>query len=230
MSCAWLAAIIISVGSLSPTHAQTASPADSQTSAHRQQLPSLNRAEQFRALPGDALDISFPYVPEFNQTAVVQPDGMVILRNALPIRVSGLSLEQLTAKVREAYGQILRNPDVTVAPRDIEKPFFIAAGHVSRPGKYPVGEELDLTEAVAIAGGFTDQSKRSEVVLFRRVNGTSMFESHVYDLKKMLARTDLSEDPWVHPGDIVYVPQNTFSKVMRFVPSQNIGAYINPIP
>ena len=230
MSCIGSAVMMASLGTFALASAQTAPQADSRPAAHLQNLPLPSRADQFRALPGDTFDITFAYVPEFNQTAVIEPDGVLVLRNTAPIRASGLNLEQLTAKVREAYSSILRNPEVTVSPRDIEKPFFIAAGHVTRPGKYPLGDELNLTEAVAVAGGFTEQSQRSQVVLFRRINGTSIFESHVYNLKEMLARADLSEDPWVHPGDIIYVPQNRFSQIMRFIPSQNIGAYINPIP
>ena len=38
---------------------------------------------------------------------------------------------------------------------------------MEKPGKYDLRSDLTVTEAVAIAGGFTDKSKHSQVVLFR---------------------------------------------------------------
>src|SRR5207249_12035943 len=54
------------------------------------------------------------------------------------------------------------------------------------------------TEAVAVAGGFTDASKHSQVVLFRRVS-TRVVETHVLNLKSMLASRNLEEDPEFAP-------------------------------
>jgi polysaccharide export outer membrane protein len=178
---------------------------------------------------GDMLELTFPYVSEFNQSGTVEPDGSLALRDAPAIYVEGLTIQQLTEAVRAAYKSILRDPVITIAPKDIEKPYFVAAGYLAKPGKYVLGDEINITEAVAMAGGFTDQSQKSEVVLFRRVD-SKVFKTYVYDIKKLLAKKELGEGPWLQPGDIVYVPQNRFSKVMRFVPTQNIGAYFNPVP
>jgi protein involved in polysaccharide export with SLBB domain len=123
----------------------------------------------------------------------------------------------------------LRDPIINIAAKELDKPSFIAAGHLAKPGKYALGSETNITEAIAIAGGFTDQSQRSQVVLFSRVDEHT-FKATIYDMKKRLANRDLGENGWLEPGDIVYVPQNRLSKIMRFIPSQNIGAYINPIP
>lgn len=178
---------------------------------------------------GDLLDLTFPYVSEFNQSSTVGPDGSLALRDAPAVYAEGLTIQQLTEAVRAAYKSILRDPVITIAPKDIEKPYFVAAGYLAKPGKYVLGDEINITEAVAMAGGFTDQSQKSEVVLFRRLD-SKVFKTYVYDIKDLLAKKELGEGPWLQPGDIVYVPQNRFSKVMRFVPTQNIGAYFNPVP
>jgi protein involved in polysaccharide export with SLBB domain len=39
--------------------------------------------------PSDVLELRFPYVPEFDQTVTVQPDGYVSLRVVGDLRVAG---------------------------------------------------------------------------------------------------------------------------------------------
>ena len=73
-----------------------------------------------------------------------------------------------------------------------------------------------MAEAVQIAGGLTQQSKHSQVVLFRRVND-DLVETRLLNLKKMLNQRNLKEDAHLRPGDLVFVPQNTISKIARFL-------------
>jgi protein involved in polysaccharide export with SLBB domain len=86
-----------------------------------------------------------------------------------------------------------------------------------------------MTQAVAIAGGFTDASKHSQVWLFRRVSN-DWAETRQVDLKKMLKSGNLAEDAHVRPGDMLYVPKNALSKIKHFIPVTTVGTYLNPGP
>jgi|SRR5215469_1618734 len=55
----------------------------------------------------------------------------------------------------------LHDPEVTVLLKDFERSYFIASGEVTRPGKYELHGPTTVTTAVAMAGGFTQQSKHS---------------------------------------------------------------------
>ena len=177
---------------------------------------------------GDSFDVDFAFSPEFNQTVVVQPDGYVTLRGAGSLHVEGQTLPQLTDTIKKAYAGILHDPVITVALKDFEKPYFVAAGQVGKPGKYDLRSDLTLVEAVAIAGGFTEASKHSQVLLFRRVSN-EMVEARVFDVKKMLASHNLQEDPHLLPGDMLFVPQNAISKIRRYLPTSSLGLYANPL-
>jgi polysaccharide export outer membrane protein len=111
--------------------------------------------------------------------------------------------------------------------KDFEKPYFIAAGQVAKPGKYDLRSDLTVTEAVAIAGGFNDKAKHSQVVLFRPLRGGG-YEAKLLNVKKLLATRNLSEDVQLQPGDMLYVPQNELSKIRPFLPTSSMGAYYNP--
>lgn len=141
-------------------------PADSTNQIQLQQ-----RNPRYAIRAGDSFDINFELSPEFNQAAVVvQPDGFITLKSVGDIHVAGETVPQLTKTLHDAYDKILNDPPVSVVMKDFEKPYFTAIGQLNHPGKYDLRGDVTLTEAVAIAGGFTDNAKHSQVVLFRRVN------------------------------------------------------------
>jgi polysaccharide biosynthesis/export protein len=191
--------------------------------------PAFNsRINRYRIAPGDSFDINFDLSPEFNQTAVsVQPDGYITLRGVGDIKVQGQTVPELTQTLRKVYGKILNSPIISVVLKDFEKPYFVADGQIGKPGKYDLRGETTLTQAIAIAGGFTDASKHSQVLLFRRVNDDWM-EAKIINVKKMEKHGDLTEDPLLHPGDMLFVPKNTFSKIEHFIPTGNMGAFFQP--
>ncbi len=181
----------------------------------------------YRLHKSDVLDIKFAFEPEFDQVVSVQPDGFIALKGLDEIYVEGMKLPELSKAVRDAYLSVLHDPEINIFLRDFERPYFIAGGEVGRPGKYDLRSDITLTEAVALAGGFTDRSKHSQVVLFRRVT-PEIVESHLLNLKSMLKSRNLGEDIRVMPGDFVFVPQNTISKIKRFLPTSDMSLYSAP--
>jgi hypothetical protein len=45
----------------------------------------------------------------------------------------------------------------------------------------------------------------------------------------MMASRNLSEDIRINPGDMLFVPQNTYSKIKQFIPTPGMGMGM-PIP
>lgn len=183
------------------------------------------RAPRYQVRSSDVLQISFPITPEFDQTVMIQPDGYITLRGAGDVYIEGMTVPQAVDAIKTAYSKILHDPLIDVLLTDFEKPYFIAGGQVSKPGKYDLRGDTTVTEAVEIAGGFTDKSKHSKVVIYRR-EPTGWLEVSQLDLKKMLNRNDLTEDVHLHPGDLIYVPQNNMSKIKAFIPSTGLGMSI----
>jgi polysaccharide biosynthesis/export protein len=180
----------------------------------------------YRLHPSDVVEIDFVVAPEFNQTLTVQPDGCVMLKDSGMVEVQGLNMEEFSAAVRKAYQGYLHDPQVTVSLKDFERPYFIVGGEVGKPGKYELRSDTTVTEGVQIAGGFTQQSKHSQVVLFRRVN-EDLMETRLLNLKKMLKQRSLKEDAHLRPGDLIFVPQNQISKMARFLSKPSVSMYMN---
>ena len=174
------------------------------------------RHPRYRIQTGDSLELTFSLSPEFNQTVSVQPDGYISLRDAGDLYIEGTTAEQASQVIAKAYSKILRDPIVSVLLKDFEKPYFIAGGELKNPGKFELRGRTTVVQAIAIAGGFTESSKHSEVYLFRSVS-TEAMEVKKLNVKSMLARANLSEDLYLKPGDVIWVPQNMLSKLKGFV-------------
>jgi polysaccharide biosynthesis/export protein len=181
------------------------------------------RDSRYHLTSGDSFDVTFELSPEFNQTVTVQPDGYVTLKGVGDIRVQDQTVPQLTQTLRDQYSRMLNDPLIVVVLKDFQKPFFIADGQVGKPGRYDLRGNVTLTEAVAVAGGFTDAAKHSQVRLYRRVDDQWQI-AKIFNLKDMEKKGDLHEDPLIHPGDMLYVPKNTFSKVKPFIPYTGLSA------
>jgi polysaccharide export outer membrane protein len=175
------------------------------------------RNPRYRLRKGDTFDLELAFSPELNQTVAVQPDGYVTLKGVGSIFVEGETVPELEDSLKGAYAKILHDPVITIALKSFEMPYFIAAGQVSKPGKYDLRSALTVTEAVAIAGGFNDKAKHSQVVLFRPLQSGG-YEAKLLNIKKLLATRSLSED-------LVYVPQSAFSRIRPFLPTASMGGY-----
>ena len=214
----WLSAQEGNVKPIAEVPSSDATPSQPAT----QQLQ--QRDVRYRLAAGDSFDVSFELSPEFNQTVIIQPDGFVTLKAVGDVKVVGQTVPELTQTLRTAYGKMLNDPLIVVVLKDFAKPYFIADGQVTHPGRYDMRGTVTLTEAVAIAGGFTESAKHSQVLLFRRVND-EWLSAKIFNIKSMQKRGDLHEDPTLRPGDMLIVPKNMISKIKPFIPNSGMGAY-----
>jgi polysaccharide export outer membrane protein len=125
-----------------------------------------------------------------------------------------------------AYSKILHDPEITVLLKDFDKPYFTATGQVGHPGKYDLRADTTVAEALAIAGGMTEKSKDSQVLLFRRVS-SDWVSVKMLDVKAIY-KGQFDEDVHLHPGDMLFVPQNRFSKIKPFLPVWALSTYMTP--
>jgi polysaccharide export outer membrane protein len=210
-------------------NAQTVAPSSASPSAvsvstaNNSSKPALTfsqRYPRYKLRPGDTMALTFQYSPEFNQTVTVQPDGFIALREIGDVNVNSISVPDLKATLETDYSKILAKPEIGINLTGFDKPTFTVAGQVGRPGRYVLQGDTTVIEGIALAGGFTNASKHSQVVLVRRVDD-QWSHAQLLDIKKLMASEtrDLNEDPHLQPGDMLIIPQNRLSKIRSFIPS-----------
>ena len=113
--------------------------------------------------PGDVLRITVWRKPELSGEFIIASDGTVshpLYRN---VRVTGIPLPTVEARVRDFLGTLEENPQFVVEPLLRVS----VAGEVRQPNVYNLRLETSLAQAVAIAGGTTERGRRDRVVLVR---------------------------------------------------------------
>lgn len=174
------------------------------------------RDPRYRINKTDVLSVNFLFTPEYDQNLQVQPDGYVIPRGVSQLKAEGMTIPEFTESLQQAYGKILHDPVITVLPTNVVPAYFIAGGEVHSPGRYTFQGDTTVAQAISLAGGFTTAAKHSQVILYRRLNN-EWVEGRRVDLKHMLNSGNLSEDIHLEPGDMLYVPKNTVSKVQQWL-------------
>jgi polysaccharide biosynthesis/export protein len=193
------------------------------------------RNPRYRVQPDDGLVISFPLSPEFDQpihcmqttncSVVVQPDGYIDLEGAASVRVQGMTVPEVVEAVKRAYSGILHGPIVHVALVDFQKPFFLVLGQVGKPGQYDLRHDLTVTQALALAGGFSAGAK-TQVLLYHPISASTM-EVKRLNVKDILNGKNVNEEVHVSPGDMIFVPEKAITKFRKYVP-YGVGTGVYP--
>ncbi len=189
----------------------------------------LQTRQRYLIHPGDQLAVSFRLTPEYNQTVIVQPDGYIALTISGEVKVVSLTVEAAEAAVASSASARLKDPAVTVTPIGFEKPYFVVAGHVAKPGKYDMISDTTAMQALLLSGGPLDTGKVSQILLYRRINEKDA-QVKVINLKKLKHTSDLERDVTLQSGDMLYIPENTLTRITDIMRIGNtLGLYVNPL-
>jgi polysaccharide biosynthesis/export protein len=167
--------------------------------------------------PGDVLDIKFTYNPEFNELALpVRPDGRISLQLAPDVKVAGLTPSQVRDLLSKNYGAELKRPESAVIVRSFGSRKVFVDGEVAGPRFVDLIMPTTLMRAITQAGGMRETARLSNVIVIRpdfegKPVGTMV------DLRKVIDGTDFSQDIYLMPFDIVYVPKSNIARVDKFV-------------
>lgn len=125
--------------------------------------------------------------------------GNIIFPFVGPVEVIGLTLEETQEKIAEILNEYLKETTIIVKLVNFNITFV---GEVRRPGEYKIYQDnINVFEAIAMAGDISDYGNRNEVKLMRKTDdGTAL---HILDL----TREDILESPYFYlkPNDVIYV-------------------------
>ena len=189
----------------------------------------LQTRTRYAIHPGDVLDVRFRLTPEYNQSAAVEPDGFITLTIAGEVKVANLTVRAAQDAILKASLTRLKDPEVTVTLTSFEKPYFVVAGRVFKPGRFDMQADTTALQAVMLAGGFETSAKSSQILVYRRINGSGG-QVLVLNLKKIKDVAGLERDVTLESGDMIYVPPSKLSEIADFLRiGTELGLYFNPL-
>ena len=145
---------------------------------------------------GDRLRIMVYGQDGLTNSYFVDAGGSITMPLIKSVKARGLTTEELARIVADRLrGGFIREPHVAIEV-ETYRPFFIL-GEVTVPGQYAYVPHMTAENAVAIAGGFTPRSYRSDITLDRPAKG-----GVVRNAVPLLTR--------VRPGDTIIVKERWF--------------------
>lgn len=152
--------------------------------------------------PGDQLSVQVYGDQSLTQNVTVLNDGTIAYPLIGQVPVAGKTPEQAAATLRERLLKYVRHPVVTIAISQLAQPDVMVLGDVKNPGKYQLRSDARLSDAIAAAGGLSDQNGAYPLA---RISDPGGHITQV-NLQKLLRGGDVTTDERLGEGDVVYVP------------------------
>jgi len=165
--------------------------------------------EEYKLIPGDVLEVRVMGEPELDAKTKLNKRGEASLVLLGGVRLAGLTIEKAKERVREAYMvDYLYDPEVSVMVTEFGKSNFAVLGEVQQPGYYffAGNEEIDLLQALSMAGGLTRLGSPKKVSVKRIVKG----EPKVLNLNAKEMASGDAEVFVIQSGDIINVGKSVF--------------------
>jgi len=172
-------------------------------------------AKEYRIQPGDQLDVKLFYNPELNETLIVRPDGRITLQLVNDVVAAGLTPAQLTTVLTKAYSAELRNPKVAVILRTSVADRAYVDGEVNKAGLIPLVGPTTVLQSISQAGGIKETANPEEVILLRKTEDNKVTAYRVKIAETFSGQG--SQEVFLRPNDIVYVPKSTIANVNTWV-------------
>jgi len=154
--------------------------------------------------PGDVLFITVWKEKDLQAEVTVRPDGGLNFPLAGEIMGSGNTIEQLQKDIATKLTKYVPDPVVTIAIKQSSGNKIYVVGKVNRPGDYVAIRNMDVMQALSMAGGPTPYASVNNIKILRRVNGEQ--KTFRFKYSHVEKGEDLEQNIVLQGGDIVVVP------------------------
>jgi polysaccharide export outer membrane protein len=165
----------------------------------------------YRINGGDTLHISVYGEKDLDRDVAVEPDGGIAFPLVGNLNAKGLTLSELQKKIAEALrnGNMLPNvtdSEVTVSLVRSTGNSFSVIGQVKQPGTFVTDTQVDVMQALSLAGGLTPFASKSRIIVLRR-DETGAQRKIPFDYSAIEDGEKLETNILLQGGDVVIVPQ-----------------------
>ena len=204
-----LAALVVSASvSLFPAVAQTARPTVAAPVVSRPAPPPVAGSDRTTLKDGyviginDVLDVAMVGSEDFRGRVTVQQDGTIQLPYVGSLKAQDKTLLQLSKEIAAALtkGGYYVDPAIQVTVAQISSRYVTVLGEVSNPGLIPVERAYRASEMIARVGGL--KASGAQTFYLRRESGPEIPLT-----MEAIARGGDESDPFVNPGDKIFVPE-----------------------
>ncbi len=154
--------------------------------------------------PGDIILVSVWNEDALAQPVLVRPDGGISFPLVGDLPAEGRTVEQLTGDITERLRRYIPDPVVTVTLEQIPGNRIYILGSVNNPGDFEISRNVDVMQALAMAGGLTPFANRNAINILRKRDGVEV--SIPFNYNDVARGRNLQQNITLGAGDVVVVP------------------------
>jgi len=184
--------------------------------------------DTYRLGPTDEIAIRVIGQPDYSLERVkVSPTGSIYHPLLGDLGVAGLTVSQLIERLTKEFSEYLINPKVSVALIEAGSAKIGVLGDVVHPGILVMSRPMNVLDAIAASGGFTDTGSKSDVTVLRQMrDGSSQtLKVNVKLILEGKARPD--DNITLQAGDLVLINGNLKKKVNTVLSLAGFGSFIS---
>lgn len=165
---------------------------------------STDTVDYYQIQPGDVLIVSVWKEENLIQDVIVRPDGQITFPLVGEISAAENSIETLRSEISKRLAKYIPDPVVTVSIRQLAGNKIYVIGKVNRPGEFPIVRDVDVMQALSMAGGTSTYAAVNDIKILRREKGALKALSFKYAEVEKGKR--LEQNIVLQAGDVVVVP------------------------
>jgi polysaccharide export outer membrane protein len=153
--------------------------------------------------PGDILEISVWKEEALTKSMSVLPDGKISFPLIGEVVAAGRTVEQLKKEIETRLVRFVPDPVLSVGVQQINSLVVYVIGRVNNPGRFDLNTNINVLQALAMAGGLDSYAKRDQVRIFRSIK--DKVQIYTFDYDDVSAGKNLRQNITLMRGDVVLV-------------------------
>ena len=150
---------------------------------------------------GDTIKVQLFGKENRSYDLTIDREGKVVVPDLGELTVAGLSYTLMQELIQNQVKQRLIGFKAAVSMGELRSIQIFIAGEAYKPGSYTISSLSTISQALYVAGGFSDIASLRSIRLMRAGEVVSEFD--LYDL---LLEGDASDDKILQSGDVVFIP------------------------
>ncbi len=160
--------------------------------------------QSYKVLPGDMLQISVWGEENLQEEVLVRPDGAFSFPLCGDISARNRSVIELQEEITKRLRRYISDPVVTVSVAQVLGNKVYVIGQVSRPGVFVVNPQVDVLQALSMAGGTTPFASLNDIKILRRTGDRQ--QALPFRYAEVVKGRNLEQNIILQAGDVVVVP------------------------
>lgn len=153
--------------------------------------------------PGDVLDISVWKDEALTRSVVVLPDNRISFPLIGEVTAGGKTVSVLKKEIERKLGPFVPDITLSLGVKQVNMCVYVI-GRVAAPGRFLLNADVDVLQALSMAGGLSQLSKKGTIKIFRREGEKTRIFDFQYD--RVVQGENLEQNIVLQRGDVIVVP------------------------